>query len=47
MNPMMLGMVSLACNHSYSGGGIQEDCGLRPTWEKSLWDLTLTNKTWA
>jgi hypothetical protein len=36
MNPKMLGMVSLPCNPSYSGGGIQEDCGLRPAWEKSL-----------
>jgi hypothetical protein len=33
------GLVVLAFNHSYSGGGDQEDHGLRPSQAKSLHEL--------
>jgi hypothetical protein len=42
--------VAHTCNPSYSGGRDQEDCGSKPAWANSLWDLILkkpfTEKGW-
>jgi hypothetical protein len=32
--------VAHLCNHGYSGGRVQKDCGSKPAGANSLWDLT-------
>jgi hypothetical protein len=38
------GVVVHTCTPSYSGGRDWENCSLRPSWVKSWWEPSLTNK---